>query len=82
MAQELIGKLLNYKILTGIIPDSWNEYGYEYDNNYSIYVEGQLLPANQWTELINSIKNEFNDRLIDIYSHTPNGIHFIVYLKK
>lgn len=82
MAEELIGKLLDYSILRGIIPDSWTEYAYEYETNFSIYVEGQMLPDKEWQELVETIKAEFGDKLMDIYGHSPNGIHFIVYLKK
>lgn len=82
MNDELIGKALDYKVLTGIIPDSWREFGFEYENNFSIYVEGQMLPNGQWDNLVESIKAEFGNKLMEIYSHTSNGVHFIVYLKK
>lgn len=70
------------RILNGIIPDNWTEKVDERETHYKIEVIGSLLSDDNWDKLCHTLRAEFGDNLIEIYSFTDNGVHFEIYLRK
>jgi len=85
-----LGEKTDKKFLTGLLPNWINEIVYENDNfwaceckrikciNSDYYTKYEI----EFDEICENIKNEFGEHLMEIYSITSAGIHFIVYLKK
>jgi len=69
--------------LRGLIPDNWSEVVYEDTTGYSIRVRAKnQASSSDWERIKKNIKDEFEDNFKDIVSILPNGLDFIVYLKK
>ena len=82
---------VNKKFLTSILPNSWEEK--VYNNNRFWACECKRKPndvtADNYTEkqkefdlICDKIREELGEWLMEIYSITSAGIHFVVYLKK
>jgi hypothetical protein len=79
--ERKLGMWTNKKFLTGIIPKEWEEDVYKGDKYWSIQVKGKYLRDSEWNTLFASFVEEFGEHLLEVYSISSNGSHFIVYLK-
>ena len=78
------------KFLTGLIPDQWSEKVYEHDNfwackckrNDQVTSKNWVKKDGEFNNICDNIISEFGDMLMEIYSITSSGIHFVVYLRK
>jgi hypothetical protein len=78
-----LGKPTDKKFLTGIIPDHWKEKIYEDEKHWSCEVKGERLEEKDWQRLVSKMKRELGStNILEIYSKTSNGVHFVVYLRK
>lgn len=74
--------VLEAKFLTGLIPEYWEEVVHDEDIHYRIHVFGEKLSEKQWNKLVKNLTTEFGEDLKEIYTITPNGIEFDVFLRK
>lgn len=84
-----LGERTDKKFLTGLIPDKWEEKVFEHDTFWACECKRDALRSvdylkgeKQFDRICNNIKNEFGEHLMEIYSKTSAGIHFVVYLRK
>lgn len=85
-----LGEPTDKKFLSGLIPGWFEEKVYENDNfwaceckrtgciNSKYHKDYEI----EFDKICKEIKKEFSEYLMEIYSITSVGIHFIVYLKK
>jgi len=85
-----LGNLTNKKFLAGIIPDEWEEKVYDHNTFWACKCKrnNQVIPENhtkkqiEFDDICEKIEKEFGEYLMEIYSITSAGIHFVVYLKQ
>lgn len=77
-----IGEKTEMKFLTGLIPEIWIEEVYESNDHYSVIVIGEKLTPINWDHLTKILKDEFGNDVMEIYSMSPCGLHFVIHLKK
>jgi hypothetical protein len=71
------------EFLTGLLPEGFKEdFISETDKHYAVRVLGKRLDDKGWDNLFNSLKAEFGDNLIEVFSNTSYGVDFVVYLRK
>ena len=71
-----------YKFLSGIIPEDWEEEYYETHELFGCGVKGLRISDKEWENLFIKIKSKFGSDLIEVFSYISNGVDFIVYIKK
>jgi len=85
-----LGRETDKKFLTALIPDGWKEKIYEHDTFWACECRrddgrtaGNCIEQDkQFDKVCNNIEKEFGEYLMEIYSITSSGVHFVVYLKK
>lgn len=70
------------KFLTGIIPSSWEEFIFEYDDFFMVYVQAETLSDLQWNQYLEKLQSEFGNNLEDCYRLPDKDGDFEVYLVK
>lgn len=85
-----LGNLTNKKFLTGLIPSEWQEKVYKHNTfwackckrNNQVNSESHTEKQREFDNICKKIENEFGKYLMEIYSITSAGIHFVVYLHR
>lgn len=90
MGAVQLGERTDKKFLTGLIPEGWEERVFEDDNHWACKCKrNDNVTSSNYTEMdgqfdriCDAIIKEFGEQLMEIYSITSAGIHFVVYLRK
>jgi len=85
-----LGKKTNKKFLTGLIPKEWEEIVYEHETYWScrcsrndaVTAGNFVEKEGQFDKICENIISEFGKHLMEIYSISSAGVHFVVYLRK
>ena len=85
-----LGQETDKHFILDLLPDGYEEKVYEEENFYSCacknisgnYMDGKDGDDGSWEKFVEKLREEFGDNLIEVYSITSSGAHFVVYLKK
>lgn len=77
------------QLIGNLLPKEYEEIVYEHENYFACYckhLNGQYMDNKDgvdgtWEVFCETIKNEFGDNLMEIYSITSQGAYFIIYLR-
>ncbi len=78
------GVLTNFRFLADLLPESeYEQKVFEKETYYSIEcVSKNRETLKQWDYFCDAVRSRFEDRLMEIYSITSDGVHFIIYVRK